>query len=45
MTWPEAFMVAVLFISVLGYLGYCQHLRAEIMKEAIRNGAEEFKFD
>lgn len=45
MSWPEAFLFAVLMISTFTYLAYQQHLRAEVMKEAIRNGAEHVKFD
>ena len=43
MDWPTAFCFAVMIVSVLAYLGWDQHLRAEVMKEAIRNGATEFK--
>lgn len=41
--WPEAFLFAVLIISTLAFLAYDHRLRAEVMKEAIRNGADHVK--
>jgi len=42
--WPTAFVIVGLFVSIFGYLGWQDYLRAQVMKEALRNGATEIKF-
>ncbi len=44
MDWPTAFCVVGLFAALFAYLAYQDHLRAEVMKEALRNGMTEVKF-
>lgn len=43
--WPAAFVAAVLIVSVVALIGYQSKLRAEVMKEAFRNGYDHVKVD
>ncbi len=43
--WPTAFVIVGLFVTVFGYLGWQDYLRAQVMKEAIRHGATDFTFN
>jgi len=43
MDWPTAFVFAVLIIGTFALIAYQDHVRGEVMKEAIRNGATEVK--
>ena len=49
MSWPEAFAIAITFLSLFGFLfgllAYRLHVQGEVMKEAIRNGATSFEWD
>lgn len=38
MSWPEAFVTAVLMVTIFAYLYLDNRLRAQIMIEALKNG-------
>lgn len=45
MDWPTAFAISTMIVAVIALIGYQDHLRAEVMKEALRQGATEITFE
>jgi hypothetical protein len=43
--WPTAFVIVSLFVATFVLIGWQDYLRAGVMKEAIRNGADHVRFD